>query len=141
MPPSPPFAHPELGHCCCKKNRLCLELVKPVSSHKGTTPTGIRTRSVSGLSYTPSGWPKFSEAICNKISCSMHKGMLSTLLHLTRVKNAVSVRWALVGFVVILALVARSDASTARTLSLAEISKSAEIIADVTVQNVESYWE
>ena len=31
-------------------------------------------------------------------------------------------------------------ASLARTLSLAEITKSAEIIADVTVQNVQSYW-
>jgi hypothetical protein len=31
-------------------------------------------------------------------------------------------------------------ASLARTLSFAEISKSAEIVADVTVQNAQSYW-
>jgi len=60
----------------------------------------------------------------------------------TRLKPAaaaVVMRWAVIAFAM-LAFAGRSNASTARTLSFAELSKSAEIIADVTVQNVESYW-
>src|SRR5690242_17355171 len=34
----------------------------------------------------------------------------------------------------------RAHASTARTLSLAEMSQSAEVVADVTVQSLQSYW-
>ncbi len=47
-----------------------------------------------------------------------------------------------IGFLLVLNLgaVKEAKASTARTLGFSEIAKSAEIIADVTVQNLQSYW-
>jgi hypothetical protein len=59
--------------------------------------------------------------------------------HLRITQNTMAVVW---GFALLasVGVLRRADASTARTLSLTEMSQSAEIIADVTVQNVRSYW-
>jgi len=49
---------------------------------------------------------------------------------------------AVCGFILLASVtfVCTSAAATARTLTLAELCKSAEIIAEVTVQDVQSYW-